>query len=105
MVLYEKKDAFIARLPVVVNKTKVLKTNDENKFKRMSSRSVVVRGVGIGHSQIFLTTPTNGMLGMWLIGNSLYDVIRAWSRERDYRPQSKESPLAEKTWRPHQVVR
>ena len=31
----------------------------------------VVRGVGWGHSQISLTTPTNGMLGMWLIGKSL----------------------------------
>ena len=58
--------------------------------------ALVVRGGGIGHSQIFLTTPTNGMLGMWLIGNSLYDVIKAWSRKRDYRPQSKESPWRKK---------
>ena len=28
---------------------------------------------------------------MWLIGNPQYDVINAWSRGRDYRPQSKES--------------
>ena len=53
-------------------------------------------GGGIGHSHFFLTTPTNGMLGMWLIGNPLYDVIKTWSRKRDYHPQSKESPLAEK---------
>ena len=33
--------------------------------------ATVVRGVGCGSGQISLTTPTNGMCGMWLIGKSV----------------------------------
>ena len=37
----------------------------------LTTRLMKTFSVGWGHSQISLTTPTNGMFGMWLIGKSV----------------------------------